>query len=46
VVKRVEKRKLVGDTDVGMILKENIADLEKLLEAYRTGALAERIRKK
>ena len=46
VVKRVEKRKLVGDTDVGMTLKENIADLEKLLEAYRTGALAERIRKK
>lgn len=46
VVKRVEKRKLVGDTDVGKILKENIADLEKLLEAYRTGALAERIRKK
>lgn len=38
VVKRVEKRKLVGDTDVGMTLKENIADLEKLLEAYRTGA--------
>ena len=27
-------------------LKENIADLEKLLEAYRPGALAERIRKK
>lgn len=42
VVKRVETRKLVGDTDVGAILKEHISDLEQLLDAYHSGAIRER----
>ncbi|MEG0477676.1 MAG: fructose-bisphosphatase class III, partial [Raoultibacter sp.] len=41
VVERVEKRTLVADTDTGTVLKQQIANLEKLLEAYRCGALAE-----
>lgn len=43
VVKRAVKRRLVGDTDVGRELKEQIADLEKLLCAYRSGRIAERM---
>lgn len=43
IVKRVIERKLVGDTDVGRDLKEQIRDLELLLEAYRSGRIAERI---
>ncbi|MCI6120583.1 MAG: fructose-1,6-bisphosphatase [Lachnospiraceae bacterium] len=43
VVKRVLERKLVGDTDVGKDLKEQIEDLECLLEAYRSGKIAERL---
>ena len=43
IVKRVIERKLVGDTDVGRDLKEQIKDLELLLEAYRSGRIAERI---
>lgn len=43
IVKRVVQRKLVGDTDIGRELKEQIADLEMLLEAYRSGRIAERI---
>ena len=42
MVKWVPERKCVGDTDVGRELKDKIQDLEKLLEAYYTGALAER----
>ena len=42
IVKRVNKRTLVGDTDIGKTLKEKIADLEMLLEAYRKGILVER----
>lgn len=42
MVKRVMQRKLVGDTDAGAGLREKIRDLEQLLEAYRSGALAER----
>ena len=42
VVKRVAERKLVGDTDVGREIKEKIQDLEKLLGAYRSGAIVER----
>ena len=34
-------RTLVGDTDTGAQLKEQIADLEKLLEAYRRGLIPE-----
>ena len=43
IVKRVVQRKLVGDTDIGRELKEQIADLEMLLEAYRGGRITERI---
>lgn len=43
VVNRVVERKLVGDTDIGRDLREQIADLEILLEAYRSGQIAERM---
>ena len=43
IIKRVVQRKLVGDTDIGRELKEQIADLEMLLEAYRSGRITERI---
>ena len=43
IVNRVLERKLVGDTDVGRDLKEQIADLEVLLRAYRSGQIAERL---
>jgi len=43
IVKRVAIRKLVGDTDIGKDLKEQIEDLEALLMAYRSGRIAERI---
>lgn len=43
IVKRVVQRKLVGDTDIGRELKEQIADLEMLLEAYRSGRITERL---
>ncbi len=33
------ERILVGSTDTGKILKENIEELEALLTAYRTGVL-------
>ena len=41
VVKGVEKRTLVADTDTGTKLKAQIADLESLLEAYRKGLIPE-----
>lgn len=37
VVELVDKRTLVADTDNGSVLKQQIADLEELLEAYRCG---------
>ena len=43
VVKRVVKRRLVGDTDTGRILKEQVQDLERLLEAYRNGEITEKL---
>lgn len=43
VIKRVLQRKLVGDTDIGRELKEQIHDLELLLQAYRSGRIAERL---
>ena len=43
VVKRTLERKKVEDTDVGRHLKEQIADLEVLLAAYRSGVIAERL---
>ena len=42
VVELVDKRTLVADTDNGSALKQQIADLEELLEAYRCGILAEK----
>ena len=43
IVARMLERKLVGDTDIGSHLKEEIEDLEKLLVAYRNGALTEKL---
>ena len=43
IVKRTLERKTVGDTDVGKVLKERIADLESLLDAYRSGQIIEKI---
>ena len=42
VVELVDKRTLVADTDNGAVLKQQIADLEELLEAYRCGAISEK----
>ncbi len=41
LVQRVLKRKTVADTDIGKALKEDIADLEALLKAYREGVIEE-----
>lgn len=38
----VVKRKTVNDTDTGKVLRENIAELEELLQAYRSGMLVEK----
>ena len=43
VVKKTLQRKKVGDTDIGTELKEQIRDLERLLYAYRSGRLTEKI---
>ncbi|MDO5589827.1 MAG: fructose-1,6-bisphosphatase [Lachnospiraceae bacterium] len=43
IVKRVLERKRVADTDVGQDLKEQIEDLKVLLQAYRSGEIAERV---
>lgn len=43
LIKRMTERILVGDTDTGKELKEQIKDLEILLEAYRSGRIAERL---
>ena len=37
VVEQYTKRLCVGDTDVGKGIRENIEELEQLLEAYRQG---------
>lgn len=42
VVHREPKRKLVGDTDNGKHIKETIADLQLLLQAYRSGLIKEK----
>lgn len=42
-VKRMTERKLVGDTDIGKELREQIKDLERLLVSYRTGQIAEKV---
>jgi len=41
MLERNNVRKRVGDTDVGNELKEQIHDLERLLEAYREGIIKE-----
>lgn len=38
-----ERRRMVSDTDTGVQIREQIADLRALLEAYRTGVLEERL---
>lgn len=43
MVQRAVERTLVGDTDVGKDLREQIKDLKMLLEAYRSGRIAERL---
>ena len=43
VIRRVVQRSLVENTDVGKELKEQIADLEVLLAAYRSGELKEKL---
>ena len=42
LVQHVNMRKTVADTDVGKEIKESIIDLDKLLCAYREGAIVER----
>lgn len=42
-VRRFLGRKLVGDTDIGRDLKEQIEDLEYLLESYRNGRIKEKL---
>ncbi len=37
----VRRRQTVADTDTGKVLRENIAELEELLEAYRSGEIIE-----
>lgn len=41
VLEQEVERKRVGDTDVGLELKQQIKDLERLLDAYRKGAVKE-----
>lgn len=41
VVESVDRRTLVADTDTGVKLKQRIGDLERLIEAYRQGLIAE-----
>ena len=36
-------RALVGDTDIGRDLKEQVKDLETLLAAYRSGEITEKL---
>jgi fructose-1,6-bisphosphatase-3 len=43
MVEQYPVRLSIGDTDIGQDLKENIADLTQLLEAYRSGGLNQRI---
>ena len=40
-VEQYARRHFVADTDIGVELRESIADLEDLLEAYRSGILKE-----
>nr|MCR5272284.1 fructose-1,6-bisphosphatase [Lachnospiraceae bacterium] len=42
LVQHVDRRKTVADTDIGEDIKQNIVELEKLLEAYRMGTMVEK----
>lgn len=42
MVQWIPERTSVGDTDIGRELKEKVADLKKLLEAYYSGEIVER----
>jgi fructose-1,6-bisphosphatase-3 len=41
IVEMMGHRAIVRDTDIGMSLREQIADLERLLKAYRRGLIKE-----
>lgn len=41
IFERLEERMTIGQTDQGMELKARVADLKRLLEAYRSGAVRE-----
>jgi fructose-1,6-bisphosphatase-3 len=43
IVKRMQERLLVGDTDIGRELKGQVEDLECLLAAYRNGEIREKL---
>lgn len=43
VIRRVMHRRLVGDTDAGKELREQIEELEVLLAAYRSGEVKEKV---
>ena len=43
VVSRMMDRALVGDTDIGRDLKDQVKDLETLLAAYRSGEITEKL---
>ena len=42
VIAHMDRRMLVADTDTGAKLKEQISDLERLLDAFERGVVAER----
>lgn len=42
IVETANRRQCVGDTDIGLEIKESIHQLEELLEAYREGILVEK----
>lgn len=42
IVEFNSQRMMVKDTDIGLVLREQITDLAKLLEAYRKGLIKER----
>lgn len=43
MVKKADRRLLVGDTDNGLEMKERIRELEELLKAYRNGTIKEKV---
>jgi len=41
-VEKMEERLMIRDTDNGQLLARHIADLEMLLDAYRTGMIKQK----